>query len=59
LKIGQFLALFARPKGPRGARLLKFTISMCLVPKMLHTKEAGTVSTVIWPPKMDEFIKIF
>ena len=32
---GQFLP---RPQGPRGARDLKFTIYVPLVPKMLHTK---------------------
>ena len=32
---GQFLP---RPQGPRGARDLKFTIHVPLVPKMLHTK---------------------
>ena len=33
-----FLAAFAPPQGPRGARDLTFIIYVPLVPKMLHTK---------------------
>jgi hypothetical protein len=32
------LTLFARPKGPRGAGNLKFTIYVPLAPKMHHIK---------------------
>ena len=35
---GHFWAVFAPPQGPRGARDLKFTIYVPLVPKMLHAK---------------------
>ena len=37
-KIFENWSLLPRPQGPRGARDLKFTIYVPLVPKKLHTK---------------------